>query len=557
MGHCPAQLKFFSAATVSFAMVRTDSIRNYPGAICGTAAIGLASFTSFCIAIAVSVALGVCALAIATHWGIGIYPDSIVYIGTARTILNGDGVRFLNDVGEIAPVTQYPPLYPLMIAAFGAFGVDPLDGARWISILFYAGNALLAAFIVCRVASSYTASWLACFLSLSAFPMVYIHSQALTEPVFIFLVLLGFLWLVEFLGGSPAWRLYGASLIIGLSCLVRYVGIAFLLTGGAAILCLSASRWTQRLSAALKFMILGSLPLAVWVLRNFFTAGNAVNRTFGIHPPGLYELLPALDTAGYWLLPIAVVENTPWLARSVIVILFLSVAWLAVRKKYFTSRHLQALVFCLAGYGLFLLVSMSLNDQPLFFDTLTLALPYLAAMILTLSVMTDWLRAARPEQRSAPWFAFDLAMIVLLAVQTINGVAWLKQSYVDGIGFATEQWRASELIGFVKNSRPPLLIFSNAPDFIVTLTGRPAALIPQKANPNNHRPNDRYGAEIDAMREQLKKPNAVVLYFNDENRLWYLPTASELETKLPLEVIKPASDGKIYRLESEPTSAKP
>jgi hypothetical protein len=200
---------------------------------------------------------------------------------------------------------------------------------------------------------------------------------------------------------------------------------------------------------------------------------------------------------------------------------------------------------------------MSLNDQPLFFDTRTLALPYLAAMILTLSVMTDWLRAARPEQRSAPWFAFDLAMIVLLAVQTINGVAWLKQSYVDGIGFATEQWRASELIGFVKNSRPPLLIFSNAPDFIVTLTGRPAALIPQKANPNNHRPNDRYGAEIDAMREQLKKPNAVVLYFNDENRLWYLPTASELETKLPLEVIKPASDGKIYRLESEPTSAKP
>ena len=40
---------------------------------------------------------------IATHLGIG-YPDSIVYIGTARSILNSDGVRFLNDMGaKIVP----------------------------------------------------------------------------------------------------------------------------------------------------------------------------------------------------------------------------------------------------------------------------------------------------------------------------------------------------------------------------------------------------------------------------------------------------------------------
>jgi hypothetical protein len=65
---------------------------------------------------------------IATHLGIGLYPDSIVYIGTARSILNGDGVRFLNDIGQIAPVTQYPPLYSLMIAALGVLGLDPLDG---------------------------------------------------------------------------------------------------------------------------------------------------------------------------------------------------------------------------------------------------------------------------------------------------------------------------------------------------------------------------------------------------------------------------------------------
>ena len=95
---------------------------------------------------------------IATHLGIGLYPDSIVYIGTARSILNGDGVRFLNDMGEIAPVTQYPPLYSLMIAVLGVLGLDPLDGARWISLCFYAANAFLAAWIVQRITSSIWAS---------------------------------------------------------------------------------------------------------------------------------------------------------------------------------------------------------------------------------------------------------------------------------------------------------------------------------------------------------------------------------------------------------------
>jgi hypothetical protein len=37
--------------------------------------------------------LGSCMLLISTRWGIGGYPDSLVYIGVARSILNGSGAR--------------------------------------------------------------------------------------------------------------------------------------------------------------------------------------------------------------------------------------------------------------------------------------------------------------------------------------------------------------------------------------------------------------------------------------------------------------------------------
>ena len=479
---------------------------------------------------------------IATHLGIGLYPDSIVYIGTARSILNGDGLRFLNDMGQIAPVTQYPPLYSLMIAALGVLGLDPLDGARWISLCFYAANAFLAAWIVQRVTSSIWASWLACFLALTAFPMIYISSQALTEPIFICFVLLALIMLGDFFTTGESSRLYSAALLIGISCLVRYVGLAFLATGGFAILVFSRTSCTARLRDAAKFGILGSFPLAIWVTRNLFSAGNAVNRTFSFHPPGLNDLLPAIDTAGYWLLPISIVENIPWLSRTVVALALLSIIWGLARKSYLRNHYIQLLAFWIAGYGSFLLVSMSLNDQPLYFDTRTLALPYMAVMMLALCIMTDL-----QEKRSMPPLGSRPAIAILLTLQIINGSVWLRQSYSDGIGFATEQWRTSELIGFVKNAREPLVFFSNAPDFLATLANKPAQMIPRKVNPDTYKPNEHYAAEFDSLREQLIKPNTVLVYFDDDNRLWYLPSPAELERNLPLQVIKTAREGIVYR----------
>src|SRR5919106_5204778 len=182
--------------------------------------------------------LGSFTLLICTRWGIGGYPDSLVYIGVARSILEGTGVRFFNDMGQFAPVSQYPPMYPAIVAAFGTMGFDPLNGSRWISALLFAGNAILVAYIVYHSTLSPGASIVGSFFALSSFPMVHIHSMALSEPLFIFLVFLGFSFLALYLQGSRRWMLCLSALTIGLSCLTRYVGIAFLLTGSVAIFCL-------------------------------------------------------------------------------------------------------------------------------------------------------------------------------------------------------------------------------------------------------------------------------------------------------------------------------
>ena len=128
------------------------------------------------------------------------------------------------------------------------------------------------------------------------------------------------------------------------------------------------------------------------------------------------------------------------------------------------------------------------------------------------------------------------------------GVSWLHESYSNGLGFSLERWRRSELMQFVKTVPFSAAIFSNVPDYIYTITGTRAAMIPRKIDSNNNIPNKRYADEITDMKERLSKGNGFILYFDTESRLWFLPSKDELEKKLPLQVLKTATDGTIYTL---------
>ena len=181
-----------------------------------------------------------------TPRGIGIYSDSVVYVGVARNLLLGQGLTYFDDNGQMAAVTHYAPFYPLVIAGLGLTGIDPLEGARWVSALLFAFNIILAGSIVFASTFSFAASVSASSLVLSAFPMVQIHSTALTEPLCLFLGFLGLHLLTLYLNGSKRSLLYLSALSIGLSCLTRYAGVVFVLTGATALLWLGASNWKSK-----------------------------------------------------------------------------------------------------------------------------------------------------------------------------------------------------------------------------------------------------------------------------------------------------------------------
>jgi hypothetical protein len=69
-------------------------------------------------------AAGVVLMVYITPYGMGLVNDSVGYIGGARNILAGNGYSRLSGNGDPRPITNYPPLFSIAIAAVITF-FDP------------------------------------------------------------------------------------------------------------------------------------------------------------------------------------------------------------------------------------------------------------------------------------------------------------------------------------------------------------------------------------------------------------------------------------------------
>lgn len=66
-------------------------------------------------------------------WGVGVGYDSFYYITSARNLISGQGLGTIDVDGSIIPLTKFPPLYPLILAALSfTSGLGIINVARLI-----------------------------------------------------------------------------------------------------------------------------------------------------------------------------------------------------------------------------------------------------------------------------------------------------------------------------------------------------------------------------------------------------------------------------------------
>lgn len=179
--------------------------------------------------------------------------DSPAYLAIAKNIAFHNSFSLTTGI----PTATRPPLYPSLIAAFWWSDGAPVTEVVLLQIICGAATVVLI-YLIAKDRFSHRVALLAALFATFAPMTVRYTAVILTEPVFTFLVVLGF-----FLWG----RNHGvaAGLAFGLAALTRTIMIPFL---GCLVLLTFLSPWRQNRRLYLLISVSAMMVASVWIVRN-------------------------------------------------------------------------------------------------------------------------------------------------------------------------------------------------------------------------------------------------------------------------------------------------
>ncbi len=474
-------------------------------------------------------------------YGVGVTPDSVRYLSAAQSFLGGHGFTLYN--GQ--PMVTSPPLYPLLLAVLGFFGMSVVGVAQFLNAALF-GLVIVVAdlWMMSRFTWRVIADLTVLGILLSP-ALIEISSHAWTEPLFVLLVLV-FLILLERTDTTHTWRqTIILGVVVGLACLTRYVGV-LLVPYCLLALILSSDSWWEKFRKGAAFCALALVPLALWLARNYVLTetltGNRQTSSFPVSDI-LGHTASVLADWYYHFGPLDAFLATGTVA--VIVLAALSFIWSDFRRgkeKFHTGRRL--LVTGFAPYYIFCLVMMALITD---FDRVSSRLlsPICIPLLVVVFSALDNL-ASGDRKRGFGWRKIAVLGIcaVWLSSLLIDTGRRLADSAENGAGgYAKSEWQNSEIVKYVKTKSLPGTLYTNGPDVIYLLTGRHCRLSPRKSGPSLS--GDRLG--LDEFKALVAEEGAIYLAWFHEMGRPYLYSPKDLSSQFVLQPIRRVSDGTLYR----------
>ena len=205
--------------------------------------------------------------------------DSVTYLSTAENLIAGEGLQDFRG----ARLLPTPPLFPLILAAIGLVGIEPLDAGRLVSAAAYGLIILLSGLWLRRSLGLPFLVLGATLALMTSHPLSYISSFILTDSIFILFTLLALMQMEAFSKRTVVWwPLVLAAVFTALAAVTRYAGIALIFTGILVLLLRRASPLVAKLTCAAVYGAISSVPVGAVFLRNSVLFGDydrKVNRT--------------------------------------------------------------------------------------------------------------------------------------------------------------------------------------------------------------------------------------------------------------------------------------
>jgi len=427
------------------------------------------------VPIAAGVLTAALVLVMTTPNGPALEPDSMSYLGAAQSLVRDGTLRvpcvWWNDADSTAPLTTFPPGYPVTLAGPIAAGLSPVHAARGIQAI--AAGVAFGTFValLLEVAGPWAAG-LGGVLLLAMPAAVEIHLWIMSEPMFLAMMALTLAALLR----RPDRPLL-AGVLAFLANLVRFAGV-FLV--GAVMLwaiALPAGSWRVRTRRGALAALPGATLQAWWVVR-----GVAPHlKTYAGQGATLRE---GWSTVQDWLVPS--VPGGPWrVALTLVVILGLAaLTCRAVRSAEPGVRRLLAAVGLLSSCYVGVVIFARLHvGAEIPFDSRILGPLF---MLLALGIATVVVTQA------GTWPPAAKGVLGLVVVAWLVGAGRWDAGEIGttreyGLGYESPDWQTSDVANWLRGDGTGRIAYSNDPAGVWHVTHRPVRIIPHRIDPDTLR----------------------------------------------------------------------
>jgi len=512
----------------------------------------MSSRTRALILLVVAVA-GVAVIITATwSYGPGQPRDSAWYISAARGLCSGDG--FVKYDGE--PFSDYPPLLPALLAAFGFLGVEPAVTARFANAVFYAAAVTIAAGWVLREMKSSALAVTGLVAVFLAIPLLRVSVQVVSEPLFVVCVLLCLVSMGRYLRDGGARWIGLSAAFASLACLTRYAGLPLVLSSGLVLLAGGRGSLTRRIRQAIAFVFISCVPTGLWLVRNHVVTGQLT----GPRPAAVRDLATNLEltveTVSAWVLPRPLAPTWRFALLGVAAV-FLAVALVTlVRRRRHTLASVMPMLAFAVVYPASLLISARVvrfaPPSPRIYSPL-----YLPLVLLALAVADGTCQLpARAWMRKGVAAVLTVLLALWLVYPAARAVYFVRGYLRDGAGgFTNRKWLNSGLVQAVRRSAREDAPHSNEPEALYLWLGRRARLAPRRvAATSPGRPN-----ELEAFQGLVvREGGGTLLWLADRPGREYCYTPEEIARVVRLAPVASFPEGTVYRMAvDEETRVKP
>lgn len=478
--------------------------------------------------------LSVVLFVLSTRHGIGILPDSTRYM-------------------QISPVPYDAPLYSWLLQVGRIIGIGYDAMAYATGLLLYVANTLLILHIINIVVGRKLYLLVLAGLLITLVPQyIRAHTVAMSEPLFLFLILSTILLLVRFIESQDRRLLVAAGVTLGLCMLTRFTAAPFAVAFAALLLLGGAgSSLSRRLSNIAILAAVSGLLFALWAVGSKLLIGRATGRAFAFNGnPDDERWLSGIDSLSAFMMPTFVPAVVRYPLTLLLVLLAVYVTYRACvrvsRAGVPAKTDLLTAVFGLSAglYMIFVVLSVMIEAN-LPINGRYLLPVYIALVVVLFSGLA--VRKENDGMQAAVLLVLALAVTVI-GGHVIRSASQTMEAYRDGIGYQGPKWRNSPIILAIRQLPQDAQIFSNGADAINYLTGRNAVMVPEKfaRRTGVEDSNNPYLEQLAALKSALQKGNAYVVFVDGVDWRFYQVTEEDLRKDAALKVMQTQADGRIY-----------